>query len=265
MHIHLLSKTQDIKTSFFLKASTLPKSITSQFDKSPSYQSLRDIGTIVAMVSLRVDFHCHTTFSKDGLTTAKGLVDACHHRGLDRVVVTDHNTIAGALAARDLDPELVIVGEEIMTARGEILAAYVTEAIPRGLSPQETIRRLRDQAAFISVSHPFDSWRSGAWKLEDLLEIAPLVDAIEVFNARCSLAKDNRRAMKFARHHNLPGTAGSDAHAACELGTATLVLPQFASPDELRRVIGQAKVQGRLSPFWVHFLSQYARLRKKVV
>jgi predicted metal-dependent phosphoesterase TrpH len=217
------------------------------------------------MVSLRVEFHCHTIFSNDSLTTAKSLVDTCYHKGLDRVVVTDHNTIAGALAAQALDPELVIVGEEIMTARGEILAAYVTEAIPRGLSPQETIRRLRDQAAFIGVSHPFDSWRSGAWKLEDLLEIAPLVDAIEIFNARCLLAEDNRRALEFARQHNLPGTAGSDAHAAFELGAAMLVLPQFAGPDELRKVIGQGTVQGRLSPFWVHFVSHYARLQKKVV
>jgi predicted metal-dependent phosphoesterase TrpH len=217
------------------------------------------------MVLLRVEFHCHTIFSNDSLTTAKGLVDTCHRKGLDRVVVTDHNTIAGALAAYALDPELVIVGEEIMTTRGEILAAYVTEAIPRGLSPQETIRRLRDQAAFISVSHPFDSWRSGAWKLEDLLEITPLVDAIEIFNARCLLAEDNRRAIEFARQHNLPGTAGSDAHAAFELGAATLVLPQFAGPDELRKVVGQGTVQGRLSPFWVHFVSHYARLRKKVV
>jgi predicted metal-dependent phosphoesterase TrpH len=217
------------------------------------------------MVLLRVEFHCHTIFSNDSLTTAKGLVDTCHRKGLDRIVVTDHNTIAGALAAHALDPELVIVGEEIMTARGEILAAYVTEAIPRGLSPQETIRRLRDQAAFISVSHPFDSWRSGAWKLEDLLEIAPRVDAIEIFNARCLLADDNRRALEFARQHNLPGTAGSDAHAAFELGAAMLVLPQFAGPAELRKVVGQGIVQGRLSPFWVHFVSHYARLRKKVV
>jgi len=217
------------------------------------------------MDSLRVDFHCHTIFSKDSLTTVKSLVDTSHRKGLDRVVVTDHNTIDGALAAYALDPELVIVGEEIMTTRGEILAAYVTEVIPRGLSPQETIRHLRGQEAFISVSHPFDSWRSGAWKLEDLLEIAPLVDAIEVFNARCLSANENLQALEFARAQHLPGTAGSDAHAAFELGAAALILPQFAGPDELRKVIGQGTVKGQLSPFWVHFASHYARLRKKAV
>ena len=212
-----------------------------------------------------VDFHSHTIFSNDSLTRPESLIAISRRRGLDRVVITDHNTIAGALAAHALDPELVIIGEEIMTTRGEILAAYVTEEIPPGLSPQETIKCLRSQCAFISVSHPFDSWRSGAWKLEYLLEIAPLVDAIEIFNARCMIPAGNQRASEFARQKHLPGTAGSDAHAAFELGAATLLLPQFVDPDELRIVIREGKVQGRLSPFWVHFFSRYAHLHKKVV
>ena len=138
---------------------------------------------------ISVDFHTHTNTSKDSLTSPEQLIRIARHRGLDRVAVTDHNSIAGALAAHALDPERIIVGEEIMTTKGEILAAYVTESIPRGLSPLETIQRLREQGAFISVSHPFDSWRSGAWTPEDLLEITPLVDAIEVFNARCTRAE----------------------------------------------------------------------------
>jgi predicted metal-dependent phosphoesterase TrpH len=164
---------------------------------------------------LSVDFHCHTAFSKDSLTSPEELVKTAHHHGLQRVVVTDHNTIAGAQAAFLLDPELIIAGEEIKTSHGEILAAYVTEEIPRDLTPREVINRLRDQGAFISISHPFDI-RSGAWALEDLLEITPLVDAIEVFNSRCMKPGANKMALLFAQNHNLPGTAGSDAHAAFE-------------------------------------------------
>jgi predicted metal-dependent phosphoesterase TrpH len=212
-----------------------------------------------------VDFHCHTIFSKDSLTRPESLIAACHHRRLDRVVITDHNTIAGALAASALDPELVIIGEEIMTTRGEILASYVTDEIHPGLSPQETIKRLHGQGAFISISHPFDFSRGGAWKLEDLLEITPLVDAIEVFNARSITPGSNKRASEFAHRYNLAGTAGSDAHAAFELGAATMVMPQFSGPDELRIVIREGKVHGHLSPFWVHFYSRYAHLHKKVV
>src|SRR5918996_2694020 len=137
------------------------------------------MGTINGM--LRVEFHCHTLASNDCLLRPRDLVNTCRRKRINRVVVTDHNTIAGARAAHALAPELVIVGEEIMTTRGEILAAFVSEEIPKKLSPQETIRRLRDQGAFISVSHPFDRWRAGGWREEDLLDILPHVDAIEVY------------------------------------------------------------------------------------
>ena len=213
---------------------------------------------------LKVDFHSHTSFSKDSLTTPERFIAVARRKGLDHVVVTDHNTIAGALIAQALDPDLVIVGEEIKTTCGEILAAYVTEEIPRGLSPQEAISRLRDQGAFISISHPFDL-RSGAWQLPDLLTVAPQVDAIEVFNARIMKPGANALALEFAQAHNLPGTAGSDAHAAFELGKALLVLPQFEGADELRRVIHAGYVKGSLSPLWVHFASSYARWRKMAV
>jgi predicted metal-dependent phosphoesterase TrpH len=214
---------------------------------------------------LCVDFHTHTSASKDSLTSPAAFIRAARRRKLDRVVVTDHNTITGALAAQTLDPELIIVGEEIMTTRGEILAIFVTEVIPSGLSPLETIHRLRSQGAFISVSHPFDSWRRGSWNMEDLLEIAPFVDAIEIFNARCMAPAANQQALEFTHQQGLPGTAGSDAHAAFELGAASLFLPEFTGLEEFRKVISKGRVQGHLSPFWVHFFSRFAHSRKKVV
>jgi hypothetical protein len=211
---------------------------------------------------LRVEFHCHTYRSADSLARPEALLAACRKKGVDRLVITDHNSIAGALEAHRLDPERFIVGEEIMTERGEILAAYVTEEIPRRLSPQETIRRLRDQGAFISVAHPFDVMRNGHWAPDDLLAIAPLVDAIEVFNARCMQADFNSQAEQFAREHDLPGTAGSDAHAPFEVGRACLLLPPFDGADGLRAVIRQGQVSGKLSSPWVHAVSRYARMRK---
>lgn len=211
---------------------------------------------------LSVEFHCHTVFSKDSLTSPRKLVETCRRKGIDRVVVTDHNTIAGALAAQKLDPELVIAGEEIMTARGEILAAFVTEEVPPFLSPQETIWRLKGQGAFISVSHPFDRLRNGAWQEEDLLEILPEVDAIEVFNSRCMDPQFNRGAREFAEKHDVAGTVGSDAHASFEVGRSLLLLEQFEGPDGMRKVIRRGIPRTRLSPPWVHFVSRYAVMVK---
>jgi predicted metal-dependent phosphoesterase TrpH len=216
------------------------------------------------MAHLRIEFHCHTIFSKDSLTPPQALVSACRRKGIDRVVVTDHNTIAGARAAQALDPERVIVGEEIMTTQGEILAAFVTEEIPKGLTAQETIRRLKDQGAFISVSHPFDRLRKGGWKEADLLEILPQVDAIEVYNSRCMNPRFNREARQFAEKHNIAGTVGSDAHVTFELGRSLMYLEPFEGAEELRKIIRGGTPKVRWSPPWIHFTSRYATIYKKV-
>ncbi|HVF25198.1 MAG TPA: PHP-associated domain-containing protein [Anaerolineales bacterium] len=212
---------------------------------------------------LQVEFHCHTSASNDSLTHPRDLVDTCHGKGIDRVIVTDHNTIKGARAAQALDPDLVIVGEEIMTTRGEILAAFVQEEIPRGLSPAETIQRLKDQGAFISVSHPFDAWREGGWRESDLLEILPHVDAIEVYNSRCMLPSFNRAARQFAERHDIAGTVGSDAHAAFELGRSLMLLQPFDGPVEMRKVIRNGIPRVKWSPPWFRLTSRFAFLLKK--
>ncbi|HNT53371.1 MAG TPA: PHP domain-containing protein [Anaerolineaceae bacterium] len=214
------------------------------------------------MKTLKVDFHVHTRWSRDSLNQLPQLLQVAARRGLDRIVVTDHNTIAGALAARELEPERVIIGEEVKTSRGELLAAFVTEEVPKNLPPLEAITRLRSQGAFISVSHPFDRQRSG-WDLTDLMEIAPLVDAIEIFNARCYTAQQNLQAQQFAITHNLPGTAGSDAHVPFEVGRALLVLPAFDDATSLRAVLPQARLSARRSLPLVHLLSFYARMTHK--
>jgi len=213
---------------------------------------------------LYIEFHSHTYASHDSLTSPADLIAAARLKGIDRLIITDHNTIAGARAAHDLDPELVIVGEEIMTTCGEILSAFVTEEVPPHLTPAETIRRLKEQRAFISVSHPFDKLRSGGWIEEDLLEILPQVDAIEVYNSRCMFPSFNRAARKFAEKHNIPGTVGSDAHAAFEVGRSLLLLEQFEGPDEMRKVVRRGIPQVKWSPPWFHLTSRYASLLKKL-
>jgi predicted metal-dependent phosphoesterase TrpH len=213
---------------------------------------------------VRADFHCHTRYSKDSLNNIQYLLNICQRRKVDRIVITDHNTIAGALIAQQMDPERVIVGEEIKTTRGELLAVFVKEEVPAGLPPSDAITRLRDQGAFISVSHPFDLGRSGAWNLEDLLQIASLVDAIEIFNSRCIRTVYNTWAQEYAHQHNLLGTAGSDAHSLVEIGRATLELPVFYDTQSLKQSLQKAHLCATLSAPWVHFSSRYAVWRKSL-
>lgn len=189
------------------------------------------------------------------------LVKFARQVGLDRLVITDHNTIHGALKAKEVDPDLIIVGEEILTTQGEILAIFVQKEIPKGLPPEEAIDQLREQGAFISLSHPFDLRRHG-WPLPALKKITPLVDAIEIFNSRCQVGLINDQAKDYAKNHHLPGTVGSDAHTLREVGRSRMVLPIFNSPDRLRDVIRQGVAQTKLSSPFIHLTSTYARFKK---
>jgi predicted metal-dependent phosphoesterase TrpH len=207
---------------------------------------------------LKVDFHCHTEYSKDSLTRIPELLLVSRAAGLNRVVITDHNGLEGAKRACALAPDFFIPGEEVLTDRGELLAAFVTRAVPRGTPWREAIAQLREQGAFISVSHPFDLQRHG-WPLEQLEELAAEVDALEIFNARCFNPNSNEQTRLFAETRRLPGTAGSDAHTAREMGKAYLVLPEFSTAEELKRSVCQGRMEGGLSSPWVHFSSMYAK------
>jgi len=215
-------------------------------------------------MTITLELHSHTYASEDCLTKPGHLIALARKKNL-RIAITDHNTIRGALEARALAPEWVIVGEEIMTTQGELLAYFVKEEVPPGLTPVETITRLRAQGAAISVSHPFDRLRKGAWREADLLAIAPLVDAIEVFNARCVYPQDNARAEAFARQHGLRGSVGSDAHSLRELGRARLVVERAATAEDLLDGFQHGQRLTRLSSPAIHLTSRFAKTWKAVM
>ena len=212
---------------------------------------------------IKVDLHVHTCYSPDSLTSLEAIIETCRRRGLDKIAVTDHNTIAGALALRELAPELVIVGEEIKTSNGELIAFFVEEEVPAWLPLEEAIARLRDQGAIVGVPHPLDRLRREAMGLTALLTIINRVDCLEGFNARCILPGDNRRALALAREHGLPVTAGSDAHSPMEIGAAYVEMPPFAGKDDFLHSLRQARIGGHLSCPLVHFTSVWAKIRRK--
>lgn len=215
------------------------------------------------MQKWKIELHCHTAASKDSLVKVKKLINVARNRGIQRLAITDHNTIQGALYAKTIDPELIIIGEEILTTKGELLAFFVKEEIPKGLNPLEAISALRDQNAFISVSHPFDRLRHG-WELEDLREITPLIDAIEIFNARSFTTSINDKAKEYARENNLLGTVGSDAHLLVEVGTATQLVKPFSDRDTFKQSLLSSEPIEEYSSPTVRFGSTYAKLVKKI-
>ena len=168
-----------------------------------------------------IDLHCHTSASFDCLSKPADVVRAAASRGLTHLVVTDHDRIDGALAARDAAPPglTVIIGEEVKTADGDLICAFLERPIPPGLPATEAIAAARAQGALVGIPHPFDRFRGSLSKSARLDSLAPLVDWVEVHNARL-VGHGNEDAAVFARDHGLPGVAASDAHTVMEVAVA---------------------------------------------
>jgi hypothetical protein len=211
---------------------------------------------------IRAEFHCHTVYSPDSLVELGALLKACDERGIDKIAITDHSNMQGAIKAHNMAPDRVIVAEEIATFEGEILGYFMTEEIPQGLPAVEVVRRLRGQGAFISLAHPFDPHRSW-WTEKTLDQILPYLDGLEVFNARCRREEYNQAAYEFALEHGKALMAGSDAHTLKELGRATMTMPRFDDAEGLRAAARAATISGELSGLYVHMVSTFARVAKK--
>jgi predicted metal-dependent phosphoesterase TrpH len=137
--------------------------------------------------------------------------------------------VDGALRARDAAPDglSVIVGQEVRTSTGDLIALYVTKPIRPGMAPVDAAAQIHAQGGVVGLAHPFDRFRSGAGRKgwEDELErVIPELDYIEAWNARLMVGDGNTRAAEFAKAHNLPGVAASDAHTVMEVGVAYTML-----------------------------------------
>jgi hypothetical protein len=111
------------------------------------------------MAQGRADLHTHS-WSSDGAQSPEDLVRAAAGR-VDVLAVTDHDGIAGALRAREFareNPTLgvdVVIGEEVSTLNGHLLALYLEESVPPALPADRTIELIHAQGGL-----PFPRIRS---------------------------------------------------------------------------------------------------------
>jgi predicted metal-dependent phosphoesterase TrpH len=208
---------------------------------------------------VRVDMHSHTMWSGDSTTTPDELEQAVRESGLDVLCVTDHNAIKGATELAGALPCRVVVGEELRTHAGEIIGLFLTDRVPFGTRPAAAAAAIREQGGLVYVPHPFDPIRRNLAEpaLDDLVG-SGLVDAIEVLNAKTSLASLNVRAADYAAHHGLAAGAGSDAHVPDALGSAYVEMPDFDGPADFLAALQEAVVVG-------HHWDEPRRWRARIV
>jgi hypothetical protein len=193
------------------------------------------------------------------------IVVRCVELGINCIAVADHNTVAGALKLREIAPFKIIVAEEILTPVGEIMGLFLNEAVPRGLSPQETISQIRNQGGLVAIPHPFG--RSLPWNNNILTstEVLSQVDIIETFNSRTPFSNSISRARELANQQGKVASAGSDAHTLKEIGRAYVEMPEFDGSDDFLNSLAQGKIFGQKSGHFAHFASTWARIRKHIL
>ncbi|HVC83249.1 MAG TPA: PHP-associated domain-containing protein [Chloroflexota bacterium] len=175
----------------------------------------------------RADIHMHSTYS-DGLATPEHIVRFAERSDLDLIAITDHDTLAGALAAREMVAKghfnfEVIVGTEVTTARGvHLLALFIEEPIPVFRSLEHTIDLVARQGGICIAPHPLSPLTPsvGRRQIERLLAARYPLVGVETMNPTPAGRITRAKLRRLNARWGLAEVGGSDAHFLCRIGTA---------------------------------------------
>ncbi len=164
--------------------------------------------------------------------------------------MADHNTIKGAIAAlqeaRNVEDFVVVPAVEISSSEGHIVALGIKEDVEKGLTPEETVEKVRDLGGIAVAAHPFVKYRHGLCDRVKDLDI----DAIETLNSRYIFGYSNWRAKKLAVKRKLPQIGSSDAHFLGGIGSCVTEFEADFSVESIIDAIlsGKTRVFGDRTP-----------------
>jgi predicted metal-dependent phosphoesterase TrpH len=188
---------------------------------------------------LRVDLHLHSKFSHDGQSSLEALIERSRECSLDRIALTDHNTVEGALKLARMAPELTIVGEEAKTREGEVIGLFITSRLAPYLEPEEVMDLIHEMGGLTYLPHPLDRHRAH-FRPERIVELADRVDIVETYNPWCD-ATANAAAARLAADLDKVGATGSDAHGIKELGRSWMEIESYKGPADFLEKLRNAR------------------------
>lgn len=195
----------------------------------------------------KADLHIHSNYSDARPSVEKILEYVQNKTNLNVIAITDHDAINGALKAQKIAKQKkyrfeVVVGEEVSTKDGHILALFIKERIEPGLVARNTIEKIHKQGGIAIAAHPFYHTRLRSGRKSHLMDGIGFVtlikekeniDGIEVINATPTLKTINRSARFINDSLILKAETGSsDAHILQAIGKAYTVF-EGSSAQEL--------------------------------
>jgi predicted metal-dependent phosphoesterase TrpH len=188
---------------------------------------------------LRVDLHLHSDHSHDGKSSLQQLIDRARECGLDRLALTDHNNVDGALELKRIAPELAIAGEEAKTLEGEVIGLFITGRVPPFLAPEQAMDLIHGMGGLVYIPHPLDRHRSH-FSAHRLVALADRIDVIETYNPWCD-GPTNQAAARLAEDLGKVTATGSDAHSAEELGRSWMEMDEYDGVDDFLEKLRHAR------------------------
>jgi len=181
------------------------------------------------------DLHIHTIYSYDGTAPVAAVLQRAKEVGLNVISITDHDEITGALKAFDMAPRFgieVILGIEITTAEGDLLALFVTEKIEPNLPLIDTILKVGEVGGICIAPHPMARGmgmkslnRASIVRALDHPEASHILLGVETYNATTLDRESNLHGQTLAKEFPILTQVGSsDAHT---LGTIGLGVTEF--------------------------------------
>jgi hypothetical protein len=196
------------------------------------------------------------------LITPEELVFYSRKRGLNSVAVTDHDRIDGALAMAKKRDFLIIPGIEISSLKGHITGLNVQEAIPSGLSVEETVDKIHEAGGIAVACHPVVFFKMGLGK-----HVSSKFDAVEVINASAlPFAHSVKQSERIATRLGIARVAGSDAHYGPEIGCAYTLIDAELNIDGIVKAVrkGLCQPYGRAIPIATRIKRELLSLKKRV-
>jgi hypothetical protein len=194
----------------------------------------------------RADLHIHSLASDGTASIDEILAYVENETDLDVIAIADHERVDAALAARAVSRARglraeVVIGEEVSTVGGHLLALFIEERIRPLRSLRTSIAEIHEQGGLAIPAHPLFPYPLCAqgWVLRRLInDRDPRVrpDGLEAFNPTTFGRPLHGRVVRFADEHGLAKIGSSDAHAVEAIGIGWTSFPGRTA-DELREAI----------------------------
>lgn len=202
----------------------------------------------------KADLHLHTSHS-DGMARAGELLEHVETKtDLDVIAVTDHDSLRGAMKARDRWARgsyrfEVVPGMEVTTIEGHLLALFIEEPVACLRGVEETVEAVHRQGGLCVVPHPL-TWMTRGMGLRHIRRVLASAredvrfDGIEVTNGTPAGRIGAAKAKSLnAREFGLAEVGGSDAHFLACVGAGYTQFPGRMAA-ELRQAIIDRKTWG---------------------